>query len=134
MLDWLRCVPPGAGLARSRRWARRRLRLFLPPEEVARHLVSGSDDVGLRVLAGYSDRDLVTMHHGLGQYVRNAYGLWDGRNPYTTARLRGVPPDSTWDSPWHPDNASVRILRLARDEARRRAGGWGASAGLPNRG
>jgi len=38
-----------------------------------------------------------------GRWIRNAYGLWDRKNPYVKLAAEG-------DDPMHPDNVSGRIM------------------------
>ncbi len=55
---------------------------------------------------GYDDRDLISLHHSFGRWIRNNYGLWK----YThTAELE----DGVDYSPFHPDAISMKIIKEA---------------------
>ena len=77
-------------------------------------LVELLDDQQKAEVAALAKDDLIELHFGLGQYVRNPFGLW-GANPELLddcARERAKQHGDT-DSPAlmiHPDDASLFLL------------------------
>ena len=64
------------------------------PEDVKRDFIEAEYD------------DLVKYHHGLGQRIRNHFGLW--HNDYESIIENGVD-----ISPQHPDAISMRVINEA---------------------
>ena len=57
---------------------------FLSPQEIVEDIIK-NDRLGgnLSSFVQLPYKDLIMMHHGLGQWIRNSYGLWNKENPYT---------------------------------------------------
>jgi len=63
-------------------------------------------------MSGMSRRDLISLHHGFGTWIRNNFGLWRGNRSLLldceriekprSHRIRGM---------MHPDDASTTITR-----------------------
>jgi len=58
-------------------------------------------------LAGMEERELVRLHHGLGRWIRNNLGLWQGNRELKRATGK-----------IHPDDASGVIIKAAWRAAR----------------
>jgi len=58
------------------------------------------------------EQDLIILHHGLGMWIRNFYGLWREDNPYTKVNA-GPNSEGIIDDPLFPDQVSQRIIEAA---------------------
>lgn len=79
--------------------------------EAARRLLEAMPEDDRRMFAAAGEEDLIAMHHTVGQWVRNFFGLWLGND----ALLRDCGES-------HADDASTVIMRAARDLARKEFG------------
>ena len=61
-------------------------------------LLSNLEADVLAQVRGYSYDKLILMHHGLGQFIRNRFGLW-GQNPDLVGNR-------------HPDDVSQEIIEV----------------------
>lgn len=69
----------------------------------------------LLILKAKTKDELIRHHHGLGQIIRNEFGLWDGRNKELLTFLAENHPEQnksqTFNNfPFHPDDASQFII------------------------
>lgn len=67
-------------------------------------------------IAKMDDEDLVLLHHTLGRWIRNNFGLWGRNHPelMDDCISRGC-------SSGHPDDASMMIMTALRDRLAKRA-------------
>ncbi len=94
-------------------------------EEAAHEVLRGLGDGQSRLLSEYKENDLALLHFGLGQGIRNDFGLWHGN----TALLKscaefaeeGGLPEVGWGM-MDADSASNLIIRRAWEMARAEAG------------
>lgn len=64
----------------------------------------------LEYIKGMKSSQRNSLHFGYGMNIRNDYLLWHPNNPYTIKRLKTVPTERQYDSPFHPDNLSWSII------------------------
>lgn len=73
-------------------------------DEIVETLLVGMDDDELIKIRRLMPEDLIMLHHSLGAYIRNTYGLWNkGWTPEVTT-------DGIDESEDHPDAISMRII------------------------
>ena len=72
-------------------------------DEAVGVLLATLGDKDLSEIAQMSFNDLINLHFGLGQWVRNNLGLWDANSPLMEA-IRVHSPGT------HPDDASTVII------------------------
>ncbi len=70
-------------------------------EEAVDTLIRVLPTESLDEITAMAEDDIIRMHHGLGLYIRNGFGLWSGNHPLL---------ESCGDRNMHPDNASGVIL------------------------
>ncbi len=74
---------------------------LLTPDEVVEDMFNLWDDHSKKEYLAVGYDHLISLHHGLGMAVRNAYGLWHPKYP-------GVIEGDLGDG--HPDGISMKIL------------------------
>ncbi len=57
----------------------------------------------LNIILNMKYDNLITLHSGLGMWIRNAFGLWHEENPLTNSGL--------YDDDKHPDNLSFAMIQ-----------------------
>ena len=72
-------------------------------EPILNDLLNRIPPDSLKEIKEMSEDDLICLHHGLGTYIRNTYGLWE--TPWIPVLVDGV--DCAED---HPDAISQRII------------------------
>jgi hypothetical protein len=77
-------------------------------DEIVQTLYDGLDDETIRELRSVEKIELIRLHHSLGQYIRNTYGLWD--RPWVPLISNDVD-----CAPDHPDAVSMRIIEKLYD-------------------
>lgn len=73
-------------------------------QEAVDQLISSMSEKGREKLINMPEEDLITLHVGLGDWVRNAFGLWTGNEEL----LKACGSESV-----NPDSASMIIIRAA---------------------
>ena len=89
--------------------------MYLTEAEIVNHLEQSLTLADKKLIAAMPQNKLVTLHHGLGTFIRNSYGLWTV-NPITenwrTNPASHIKTPSGVDiSPDHPDNMAMRIIQ-----------------------
>ncbi len=74
---------------------------FLYPSEIVLDLYSTLSDEDREYIRTMPKKDMFRLHHTLGQYIRNTYGLWHPKNPNIVRE--------------HPDDTSGRIIEAFYD-------------------
>lgn len=72
-------------------------------EMVTDILTNRMDDESIGYIKALKKSELISLHHSLGQWIRNSYGLWDVSNPHVDASDPGDP---------HPDSISMKVIEL----------------------
>jgi hypothetical protein len=75
-------------------------------------LVDGLEEDSKNVLSGFKESELITLHHTLGQDIRNKYELWNPEHPLT----KGYEEDEDLAEPKHPDTVSFKIIKAIHAE------------------
>lgn len=64
----------------------------------------------LRVL---KEKDLVSLHHTVGQAIMNHYNMWNPNNPLTLLKYEPMMSESGVDyNPKHPDSVSMDVITV----------------------
>jgi len=79
-------------------------------DEAADHVLKLLSPEEREKFVSYAEQDLILLHHSLGMYIRNEFGLWDGRNKALLSQFEYR----------HPDDISSIIIRTAWKKLRAR--------------
>jgi len=58
---------------------------FMDEDQIVKDLPTQLMEVDLHALRNMKEDDLILLHHGLGRWIRNSYGLWAKDYPYIPA-------------------------------------------------
>lgn len=75
---------------------------FLSVKEIADHQLAELKSDDLKFFREVEEKELITLHHSYGRWVRNSYALWHPNNPF-------VIPDDLDDG--HPDGLSMLVIK-----------------------
>jgi hypothetical protein len=75
---------------------------FLKPSEIVIDLCEELSKEDREYIKTIDSKDLILLHHTVGQYIRNTYGLWHPNNPLI---VEGDLGDG------HPDGISFTIIK-----------------------
>jgi hypothetical protein len=79
---------------------------YLTFDEIVIDLIQTIDQEDKDILAKMPKDDLISLHHTLGQYIRNMYQLWEPTCPLTA----GADPTEDTEDSRHPDDVSFKII------------------------
>ncbi len=72
--------------------------------EIARDVINKLSEENKKYISNIKEDDLITLHHTLGQSIRNEYGLW--KRSWEPVLVNGVDHSDN-----HPDAISNFIIR-----------------------
>lgn len=77
---------------------------------IVQDLKANFTEEGLSVLRTYKREELILLHRGLGQHIRNTYGLWQRATECATTKIWTEHGNLSGEHPCHPDNFSMLCI------------------------